>query len=218
MCASTRAYFGRNVREPVRFAAAIGAMAEDGSTFSSKSDRNRCWRPSIAECLSARGARAGRSGISCAAAGRSENTLLQACAGAYAAGCDFAWERVQPSRQATLSNCRAIHGSASAIGSERPARMLLLPRSVIRMLGHRDSQSLGSRRTSLRRTPRKRRLGSSTTASLAGCCCPRRRCWRLLRWPPDALRPAAEATDRLCHASSARLPETGEGQRVGRSS
>ena len=90
------AYFGRNVREPVRFAAAIGAMAEDAYDLFIEIGPQPVLAAAIAELFGV----LERSPVVLGSLrrGRPErDALLQACAGAYAAGCDLAWARVQPS-------------------------------------------------------------------------------------------------------------------------
>jgi acyl transferase domain-containing protein len=86
----TGAYFGRNIREPVRFAAAIAAMAADGAdTFVEVSPH-----PVLAAAISAcaDGARV----VGSLRRGKPEReAMLEACAALYTAGCLPAWQRVQ---------------------------------------------------------------------------------------------------------------------------
>ncbi len=87
-------YFGRNVREPVRFASAIGAMAVDGHDLFLELGPHPVLGGAIAECLEA-GGHAGRA-LASLRRGRCErDTLLEACAALYAAGCSPAWDAVQ---------------------------------------------------------------------------------------------------------------------------
>ncbi len=88
-------YFGRNLREPVRFANAIQAMLKDGCDVVIELGPQPVLASSIAECA----ASVEHSPVILASLrrGRPEReTALQACAGAYSAGCNLAWEYVQP--------------------------------------------------------------------------------------------------------------------------
>ena len=88
-------YFGRNLREPVRFANAIQAMLKDGCEVVIELGPQPVLASSIAECA----ANVERSPVILASLrrGRPEReTALQACAGAYAAGCNLTWDRIQP--------------------------------------------------------------------------------------------------------------------------
>ena len=95
------AYFGRNVRDPVLFANAIHAMAEDGCGVFIEMGPQPVLASSIAECLDGRE----HTPVILASLrrGRPErDTLLQACASAYAAGCDLNWEDIQPALGQTV--------------------------------------------------------------------------------------------------------------------
>jgi acyl transferase domain-containing protein/NADPH:quinone reductase-like Zn-dependent oxidoreductase len=88
------AYFGRNVREPVRFAAAVGAMAADGHDVFLEIGPHPVLGGAIDECLDAGGHRARV--LTSLRRGKLERvTMLQACAGLYAAGATPTWEAVQ---------------------------------------------------------------------------------------------------------------------------
>jgi acyl transferase domain-containing protein/NADPH:quinone reductase-like Zn-dependent oxidoreductase len=87
-------YFGANVREPVRFASAIGNLAAAGHDVFLELGPHPVLAASIGECLEA----AGKSGHVLTSLRRSRperETMLQACAGLYAAGVDPAWAEVQ---------------------------------------------------------------------------------------------------------------------------
>ena len=89
-------YFARNMRQPVRFAQAIGAMSDAGCNLFLELSPHPVLSQSIVECV----APLGREPVVLASLrrGRAEReTLLQACAGLYAAGCDLNWKQVQPS-------------------------------------------------------------------------------------------------------------------------
>lgn len=88
-------YFGRNMREPVRFASAIGAMAADGCDLFIEIGPQPVLSGSIVECLAA----AGRAPAVFASLrrGRPEReSLLQVAAGVYAAGGALNWAQLQP--------------------------------------------------------------------------------------------------------------------------
>jgi acyl transferase domain-containing protein/NAD(P)-dependent dehydrogenase (short-subunit alcohol dehydrogenase family)/acyl carrier protein len=90
------AYFGRNVRQTVRFATAIDAMLDGGVDAFVEVAPHPVLAASIDECLAARGQRAPV--VACLRRGRPElETMLQACAGIYAAGRSPNWEAVTPS-------------------------------------------------------------------------------------------------------------------------
>lgn len=88
-------YFGRNLREPVRFANAMQAMLNDGCSVAIEVGPHPVLGSAIAECAE----NAERSPIILASLrrGRHEReSAMQACAGAYVAGCNLTWEHVQP--------------------------------------------------------------------------------------------------------------------------
>ena len=117
-------YFGRNLREPVRFANAIQAMLKDGCEVVIELGPQPVLASSIAECAE----NVERSPVILASLrrGRPEReTALQACAGAYAAGCNLTWDRIQP-MLVESSICRPIPGSESDIGSARFRPAILL--------------------------------------------------------------------------------------------
>lgn len=90
------AYFGRNLRAPVRFADAATAMLKDGYDVIVEIGPQPVLASAIAECA----AKLDRTPVLLASLrrGRAEReTALQACAGLYGAGCNLVWERVQPS-------------------------------------------------------------------------------------------------------------------------
>ena len=88
-------YFGRNVRDPVRFASAIHAMAEGGCDIFVEIGPQPVLSSAIAECLTT--AERVPTILASLRRGRPEReTLLEAVAGAYAAGCDLNWARLQP--------------------------------------------------------------------------------------------------------------------------
>jgi acyl transferase domain-containing protein/NADPH:quinone reductase-like Zn-dependent oxidoreductase len=89
-------YFARNMRQPVRFAEAIGAMSDAGCNLFVELSPHPVLSQSIVECV----APLGREPVVLASLrrGRAEReTLLQAGAGLYAAGCDLNWKELQPS-------------------------------------------------------------------------------------------------------------------------
>ncbi|MBI4995371.1 MAG: SDR family NAD(P)-dependent oxidoreductase [Rhodocyclales bacterium] len=89
------AYFGRNVREPVRFADAIRAMVDDGHTVFLELGPHPVLGSTIAECLAAQDD-AHAAVLASLRRGKPEReTMLQACAGLYAAGCIPAWHAFQ---------------------------------------------------------------------------------------------------------------------------
>ncbi|HWM83312.1 MAG TPA: type I polyketide synthase [Pseudolabrys sp.] len=92
------AYFGRNVRQTVRFADAIDAMAADGCDLFVELSPHPVLGASITECVAARGAV--RPVVATLRRGKPEReALLQTCVGLYAAGCDLDWAAVQHGRQ-----------------------------------------------------------------------------------------------------------------------
>lgn len=88
-------HFGRGLREPVRFAAAMQGMLKDGCNVIAELAPQPVLAGSIAEC-------AGHTECSpvilaSLRRGRPEReTMLQACADAYGAGCTPVWKQVQP--------------------------------------------------------------------------------------------------------------------------
>lgn len=90
-----RFYFGRNLRDQVRFASAVRAMADDGCDLFIEIGPQPVLSASIAECLEAQ-VRV-PTVLASLRHGRPEReTMLQACADAYAAGCDLNWAQAQP--------------------------------------------------------------------------------------------------------------------------
>ena len=88
------AYFGRNVREPVRFASAIGALARDGHDAFVELSPHPVLAGAIGECLEAGGHAAAV--VASLRRGRPEReTMLQACAGLWTAGATPAWSAFQ---------------------------------------------------------------------------------------------------------------------------
>ena len=88
-------YFGRNLREPVRLASAIAAMAVDGYAVFVEIGPHPVLQANIEACLTAAGQSA--SVTSSLRRGKPErDTMLQACAALYAAGCSPKWDVVQP--------------------------------------------------------------------------------------------------------------------------
>jgi acyl transferase domain-containing protein/NADPH-dependent curcumin reductase CurA/acyl carrier protein/nucleoside-diphosphate-sugar epimerase len=89
------AYFGRNVRQGVRFAPAIVAMADEGVDTFIEIGPHPVLAASIAECLTDR--ETAPRVLASLRRGRPEReTLLQAVAGVYAAGVTPAWDGLQP--------------------------------------------------------------------------------------------------------------------------
>ena len=130
------AYFGRNVRDPVQFASCIHAMAEDGCDVFIEIGPQPVLASSIAECLSAR--ERTPAVLASLRRGRPEReTLLQACAGAYAAGCDLDWEHVQPTLGQVVELPAYPWQRKRHWIRARPARSAVLPAAGHPMLGHR---------------------------------------------------------------------------------
>jgi malonyl CoA-acyl carrier protein transacylase len=89
------AYFGRNVRATVQLAAALDAIIADGIDAFLEIGPHPVLSMSIAECLEARGTKVPI--FASLRRGRPEReTMLQALAGAYAAGCAPRWESLGP--------------------------------------------------------------------------------------------------------------------------
>jgi acyl transferase domain-containing protein/NADPH:quinone reductase-like Zn-dependent oxidoreductase/acyl carrier protein len=89
-------YFGRGLREPVRFADAMQGMLKDGSTVIVELGPQPVLAGSIAECAED----TERSPIILASLRRDRperETMLQACAEAYGAGCVPRWKQIQSS-------------------------------------------------------------------------------------------------------------------------
>ncbi len=88
-------YFGRNVRDPVRFASAVRAMMADGLDAFVEIAPHPVLSSAIVECAP--------EGLipfvlPSLRRGRSEHeTILTACAGLFMAGLDIAWKEIQPS-------------------------------------------------------------------------------------------------------------------------
>jgi acyl transferase domain-containing protein/NADPH:quinone reductase-like Zn-dependent oxidoreductase len=88
-------YFARNMREPVRFAQAVGAMREGGCGVFIELSPHPVLGHAIVECLAPRGCEPVV--LASLRRGRAEReTMLEACAGVYAAGRDLCWEKIQP--------------------------------------------------------------------------------------------------------------------------
>jgi acyl transferase domain-containing protein/Zn-dependent alcohol dehydrogenase/acyl carrier protein len=88
-------YFGRNLREPVRLAGAIAAMANDGYDVFVEISPHPVLQANVEECLTT----AGKSASVTASLRRGKperETMLQACAAIHAAGCTPNWNIVQP--------------------------------------------------------------------------------------------------------------------------
>ena len=129
-------YFGRNVRDPVQFASCIDAMTEDGHDIFIEIGPQPVLASSIAECLSARD----RAPVVLASLrrGRPEReTLLQACAGAYVAGCDLNWEHVQPTSGQVVELPGYPWQRKRYWIRARPTRSTVLPAAEHSMLGGR---------------------------------------------------------------------------------
>lgn len=95
------AYFGRNVREPVRFADAITAMGEDGFTAFLEIGAHPVLGPSIAECLA--GGDEPLVQLASLRRGRPEReSLLLACAGLYATARPLDWPALHGKSAAAL--------------------------------------------------------------------------------------------------------------------
>jgi acyl transferase domain-containing protein/NADPH:quinone reductase-like Zn-dependent oxidoreductase/acyl carrier protein len=87
-------YFGRNVRETVRFADAIAAMADDGFDAFVEIGPHPVLSGSIADCLAA--TQCSAPVIGSLRRGRDEReSMLSACAALYMAGCDPRWSALQ---------------------------------------------------------------------------------------------------------------------------
>ena len=85
------AYFGRNVREPVQFAGAIAALAEDGHDVFLEIGPHPVLAPSLADCLAERETPPRL--LASLRRGRPEReTMLAAAAGVYESGRDLDWE------------------------------------------------------------------------------------------------------------------------------
>jgi acyl transferase domain-containing protein/NADPH:quinone reductase-like Zn-dependent oxidoreductase len=86
-------YFGRNMREPVRFAAAAQEMLRDCGVVV-EIGPHPVLTAAIADCVLPQ--QTAPTTLASLRRGRPEReTMLQACAGAYAAGCDIDWKNVQ---------------------------------------------------------------------------------------------------------------------------
>jgi acyl transferase domain-containing protein/NADPH:quinone reductase-like Zn-dependent oxidoreductase/NAD(P)-dependent dehydrogenase (short-subunit alcohol dehydrogenase family) len=86
-------YFGRNLREPVRFADAIAAMAADGYDAFIEIGPHPVLLANVEECVTA----AGRSAMTTATLRRAKperDAMLQACAAVYAAGRSVQWDAI----------------------------------------------------------------------------------------------------------------------------
>ena len=96
------AYFGRNVRETVRFAAALDEMLADGFSTFLEIGPHPVLGSSIAECASARDEAVTL--LASLRRGRPEReTLLQACAGVFASVRAPRWETVNNASAATIA-------------------------------------------------------------------------------------------------------------------
>ncbi len=88
------AYFGRNVRETVQFARAIEAMAADGCNVFVEIGPHPVLASAITECLAAHDM--ATTVLASLRRGKPEReTLLQACAGTFVAGCLPDWAALQ---------------------------------------------------------------------------------------------------------------------------
>jgi len=91
------AYWGRNVREPVRFAAAIGALAQDQYSIFLEISPHPVLSGAVADCLAAGGHEG--SAVASLRRGRDERaSLLTALGELYACGCKVAWDGLYPER------------------------------------------------------------------------------------------------------------------------
>jgi len=89
------AYWGRNVREPVRFAPAIGALARDDHSIFLEISPHPVLSGAVSECLAAGGYEG--HAVASLRRGRDERaTLLAALGELYAHGCTVAWDRLYP--------------------------------------------------------------------------------------------------------------------------
>ena len=89
------AYFGRNVRDTVRFAAAVDAMLAERVDALVEIAPHPVLSASLAECVAARGM--STSILASMRRGHGEReTMLQACGGAYVAGAALRWDAVMP--------------------------------------------------------------------------------------------------------------------------
>ena len=110
-------YFGRNVRDSVRLASALGAMIDDGYDVFVEVGPHPVLASSIGECVSA----ADRAATIVASLRRGKperETMLQAAAGLYSAGCTPAWNALQPG-SGSVVRCQPIHGSVAGSGYGR---------------------------------------------------------------------------------------------------
>jgi acyl transferase domain-containing protein/NADPH:quinone reductase-like Zn-dependent oxidoreductase len=88
-------YFGRNMRDPVRFASCIRAMADSGCRLFIEIGPQPVLGNLIAECLPDR--ERAPSVLASLRRGRPErDTLLRSCATAYELGCNPDWKNLQP--------------------------------------------------------------------------------------------------------------------------
>lgn len=86
-------YFGRNVRQPVRFAGAVQEMLRECNLLV-EIGPHPVLAAAIADCVSP--AQTAPVVLTSLRRGRPEReTMLQACAGAYAAGCDIDWKDLE---------------------------------------------------------------------------------------------------------------------------
>jgi acyl transferase domain-containing protein len=95
-------YIARNIRAPVRFAAAIATMGADDLDAFVEIGPHPVLAPAIAETLAA-GERAPKILASLRRGRPERETLLAACAGLYASGADLAWPAVQPAAGAVCT-------------------------------------------------------------------------------------------------------------------
>ncbi|WP_437611746.1 SDR family NAD(P)-dependent oxidoreductase [Sorangium sp. So ce834] len=90
------AYWARNLREPVRFASAIGAAIDDGYRVFLELGPHPVLSSNVEQCLAARAVE-GRA-VSTLRRGREERrSLLEALGALYVCGCAVDWERLYPS-------------------------------------------------------------------------------------------------------------------------
>lgn len=89
------AYWGRNLREPVRFSAAIEAMAADGFNVFLEISPHRVLQRAMAETLESAGRKA--TVVASLRSGANERATLREAVGTlYAAGVPLAWDRLFP--------------------------------------------------------------------------------------------------------------------------
>lgn len=95
-------YFGRNLREPVRFAQAVAALAATGCDVLVELSPHPVLGPAITACVTS----AEREPVVLASLRRGKperETLMRACAAFFVAGCDVDWRRIQPQDASVVS-------------------------------------------------------------------------------------------------------------------